>query len=93
MNKQRWTQAAALADAPYFTVVFASESSTGPRVYIARTPELPGCMAHGPTVEHALRELREARTEYIYSLLADGLPVPPPHEPLKNGEVYTVEVG
>ena len=28
--------------------------------YVAKVPELPGCMAHGPTQEAALRHAQEA---------------------------------
>jgi predicted RNase H-like HicB family nuclease len=92
MNKQRWKTAEHLAARPYFTVCFADEYTTGGRCYVARNPELPGCMGVGKTPKKAVRDLGLARVEYIYHLLKWKLTVPPPHEPLKNGEVYTVEM-
>ena len=46
--------------------------------YIVRIPELPGCMTHGDTPEHALRMAHEAIEGYIESLRRRGLPIPKP---------------
>jgi predicted RNase H-like HicB family nuclease len=44
--------------------------------YSAFVPDLPGCIATGPTVEAVEREIRDAIRFHIDGLKADGLPVP-----------------
>ena len=44
----------------------------------AYVPDLPGCVATGPTVEATENEIREAIRFHIEGLKADGLPVPAP---------------
>ena len=46
--------------------------------FVAEVPELPGCMAHGPTQETALREINEAMRLWIETAREDGQPVPEP---------------
>jgi predicted RNase H-like HicB family nuclease len=46
--------------------------------YSAYVPDLPGCIATGPTVEATENEIREAIRFHIEGLRADGLPVPAP---------------
>ncbi len=46
--------------------------------YSAYVPNLPGCVATGPTVEATENEIREAIRFHIEGLRADGLPVPAP---------------
>jgi predicted RNase H-like HicB family nuclease len=46
--------------------------------YSAYVPDLPGCVAAGPTVEAVEREIRDAIRFHIAGLRADGLPVPAP---------------
>lgn len=46
--------------------------------YLVRIPELPGCLTHGDTPEHALRMANEAIEGYIESLKKRGLPIPKP---------------
>ncbi len=43
--------------------------------YSAYVPDLPGCVAAGPTVEAVEREIRDA---IRFGLKADGLPIPAP---------------
>ena len=62
----------------YETVVNEDTATDGSPCYVARHPELPGCMSHGATPEEAVANLREARELYIRSLLEDGLDVPLP---------------
>jgi len=78
LNEQLWREAERLAARGYDIATYRESLSNGNEVIIAKHPELPGCIAHGATVEGALADLREARTEYIYSLLEDRLPVPSP---------------
>ncbi len=46
------------------TIVERDETTTGGFVYLARDPNLPGCMAHGGTVDEAIVNLNEARELY-----------------------------
>ena len=46
--------------------------------YSAYVPDLPGCVATGPTVAEVEREIREAIRFHIEGLEEDGLPVPAP---------------
>ena len=49
-----------------------------PGNYSGYVPDLPGCIATGPTVEAVENELRVAIRFHIDGLKADGLPVPGP---------------
>jgi predicted RNase H-like HicB family nuclease len=46
--------------------------------YSAYVPDLPGCIATGPTVEAVEKQIRAAIRFHIEGLEADGLPVPKP---------------
>jgi predicted RNase H-like HicB family nuclease len=46
--------------------------------YSAYVPDLPGCVAAGPTVETVEQQIRDAIRFHIGDLKADGLEVPPP---------------
>jgi predicted RNase H-like HicB family nuclease len=44
--------------------------------YFAWSPSLPGCFSNGRTIEDAKRNMREAVTQYVTALLAEGEPIP-----------------
>ena len=46
--------------------------------YSAYVPDLPGCVATGPTVPDVEQEIRAAIRFHIEGLREDGLPVPEP---------------
>ncbi len=46
--------------------------------YSAYVPDLPGCVATGPTVKAVEDELREAIRLHVAGLKEDGLAVPEP---------------
>lgn len=46
--------------------------------YVARHPDLDGCMAQGETADEAVASLKEARMLWIETRLTDGLVVPEP---------------
>jgi predicted RNase H-like HicB family nuclease len=46
--------------------------------YSAYVPDLPGCVAAGPTVEAVESEIRDAIRFHIEGLKEDGQSVPPP---------------
>lgn len=78
MDSELRKRARSLAGRPYIELVAEDQTTEGKPVYLASTPELPGCMAQGATEQEALENLLDARTEYILSLLKDDLPVPAP---------------
>lgn len=49
--------------------------NAGPN-YSASVPALPGCVATGPSLEEAQREIREAIEFHLEGLREDGLPIP-----------------
>jgi predicted RNase H-like HicB family nuclease len=60
-----------------FRYRIAVEWSDEDKVFIARVPALPGCMAHGPTAEKATHEVRVAADAMLSVLKEDGDPAPP----------------
>jgi predicted RNase H-like HicB family nuclease len=50
----------------------------GEEYWIARVVELPHCMTHGATPEEALRDIEDAKREWLKSNLEDRLPIPEP---------------
>ncbi|HEX7298443.1 MAG TPA: type II toxin-antitoxin system HicB family antitoxin [Solirubrobacteraceae bacterium] len=56
--------------------------------FSAHAPDVPGCVATGPTVDDTVANMRAALAFHFEGLRAEGLPVPPP---ASRGAV--VEVG
>jgi len=52
--------------------------STEDQAFIAEVPELPGCMAHGPSQEQALRNANEAVQLWVDTARDFGDPIPEP---------------
>lgn len=52
--------------------------SSEDEAYVAEVPELPGCMAHGPTQEAALRHAQEAIALWIDTAREHGDAIPEP---------------
>lgn len=44
--------------------------------YVAECPSLPGCISQGTTKEEAIKNIKDAITEYELVLREDNLPVP-----------------
>jgi len=78
MNKNQLQQAERLANRHYTINISQDTLSDGSIVFMARNPELQGCKAQGETPTDAVNNLREARIDYIYYLLEDGIDVPVP---------------
>jgi predicted RNase H-like HicB family nuclease len=95
IDEQLMREAMKLASRPY-TVSYETDTLVnGEHVYLLRNPELPAVKAQGESLEEANQNLEEARTDYIYSLLEDGLPVPEPATSAStgssaNGQVWTI---
>ena len=62
----------------YPSRVYPDVCTDGTQCYTAEIPVLPGCAAHGDTIEEALVMLDHARRAYIKARLEAGLAVPPP---------------
>ncbi|MDG6995954.1 MAG: type II toxin-antitoxin system HicB family antitoxin [Nitrososphaerota archaeon] len=45
-------------------------------VFIARVPELPGCVSNGRTKDEALNRVKEAIEGYLETLKEEGWPLP-----------------
>ena len=46
--------------------------------YVVDVPELPGCMAHGPTRQDAIRNAEDAIKFWIKTAKEDGITIPIP---------------
>jgi antitoxin HicB len=57
-------------------------------IFVARVPELPGCVSDGKTKEEALKNIREAIEGYMETLRYEGWPLPK----VVSEETVTVEV-
>jgi predicted RNase H-like HicB family nuclease len=67
----------------YAIVIEKAESN-----YAAYVPDLPGCVATGPTVEDTERLLREAIELHLEGMREDGIVIPEP-----SSVVEYVEIG
>ena len=47
-------------------------------IYIAKIPELSGCMAHGNTPEDAMREIKIALELWLETAIESGIKIPEP---------------
>jgi len=59
----------------YEIMIYWSEEDCS---FIAETPELPGCAAHGATYEEALRNAQDAIRLWIDTAKEFGDPIPEP---------------
>jgi predicted RNase H-like HicB family nuclease len=59
----------------YEIIIFWSSED---EAFVADVPELPGCMAHGPSYEDALRNAREAVALWLETAAALNRPIPQP---------------
>ncbi len=57
-----------------YAVIF-EKTSTG---YGAAVPDLPGCVASGPTFEDTKRLMKEAMELHLQGMREDGDPIPEP---------------
>lgn len=78
MSTHFLNEARRLAFRPYDEVISRDKTTRGDSIYLLENPELPGCMAQGRTIEEARQNLKDARVDYIASLLRDSLSVPQP---------------
>lgn len=78
MNNNLLKKAEELAARNYKIAVSEDRTTSGQVIYMAKNPELIGCMAQGATLEEAIGNLKDARIDYIYDSLKDGVAVPDP---------------
>ena len=57
---------------------FAVVIEEGPDNYSAYSPDLPGCVTTGQTVDEVKRNMREAISGYLQSMRDAGEPIPEP---------------
>jgi predicted RNase H-like HicB family nuclease len=48
------------------------------QAFVAEVPELPGCMADGPTYQEALRNVELVTSEWLETARELGRPIPEP---------------
>jgi predicted RNase H-like HicB family nuclease len=60
-----------------YDVEIVPEFVDGNVIFVARHPELRGCMSHGATPEEAMENLDEARALYLGALRQRGIDAPP----------------
>lgn len=84
MNNPLFEQAKRLAQQDYQVVISQDNLSDRSVVFMARHPELAGCKAQGATPQEATDNLLDARIDYIYFLLEDGLDVPAPNPNMRR---------
>ncbi len=61
-----------------YTVTVKRGEDAGKAYWVARVLELPHCMTHGDTPEEAIRDIEDAKREWLKSNLEDKLPIPEP---------------
>jgi len=61
-----------------YTITLKRGSGDGEKYWVARVVELPHCLTHGATPEEALKDIEDAKREWLKSNLEDGLPIPEP---------------
>jgi predicted RNase H-like HicB family nuclease len=74
-----------------YAVQIVPDECDGQRCYMAKHPELRGCMAQGWDPEEALANLDEARRDYLTTLVEMGLEVPLPKS--LQATVHTAHAG
>ena len=78
MSAKQTRQAEELAALPHQVHCFPDKTTDGDPCYVAIVPELPGCVSGGETVDEARTSVQEAKIDFIYFMLEDGLDVPQP---------------
>ena len=64
---------------PYSILLHEIEDE-GEKYWIAEVPELPGCKSHGSTIDEAVKNVEEAKKDWILDSLEDGDEIPTPIE-------------
>jgi len=75
----------------YAVVTWLADTTGGDYIYLARHPELPGCVAQGDMPEAARSALDEGREMYLAHLAAHKLPAPEPRV-MCSGDTVCVDL-
>ncbi|MCK6554930.1 type II toxin-antitoxin system HicB family antitoxin [Candidatus Binatia bacterium] len=59
------------------------EETEDPRFFGVTVPDIVGCTTTGRSVEHAIRQAREAIDLHLQYLTEEGLPLPQPSRPIE----------
>lgn len=78
MDSQLLHKAEECARQPYRIDVTLGIGDSGKPIYVARVPELHGCVTHGETANEARERMNVVIVDFIYTMLEDGLYVPAP---------------
>jgi predicted RNase H-like HicB family nuclease len=60
----------------FFNFEIVIEKEAEDEGYFAWSPNLPGCVSNGRTIEEARQRMREAVTVHVAALIEHGEPVP-----------------
>jgi len=72
----------------YFVKYAVVIENAGPN-FSAYVPDLPGCVATGPTAEEVEQNIRDALEFHLDGMREDGTPIPPPSSRVDYVEVAT----
>ena len=61
-----------------YPITLSQDEENGKVYFEAEIPDLPGCGAHGETIEEALKKLDEAKKLWLEVSLERNLPIPEP---------------
>jgi len=61
-----------------YPIMINKEIDEGKTYYVAEIPELPGCGAHGETIDAAMKSMDEARRLWIEGSYEKGIDIPEP---------------
>lgn len=87
MAKTIQEQAVRLSKLAYTVELLRDKTTDGDYIYLARNPELEGCMAQGLTEQEALNNLDDVRVEHIEHLLEHHLSVPYPNHAVASSQI------
>ena len=76
----------------YTIELLRDRTTDGDYIYLARNPELEGCMAQGLTEKEALENLNQIRIEHIEHLLEHHLPIPEPNHAFASSTIRNEDV-
>lgn len=90
MADDLWKSAERMARRLYAIEIKMDKMPDGNDIYVVYNPDLPGCMAHGDTLDEAIALLDEVRLDYINALLEEGIPFPAPQSFTTSSQRDTV---
>ena len=84
MAKTNREKAVELSKLGYTIELLRDKTTDGDYIYLARNPEIEGCMAQGLNEEEAISNLDEARVDLIEHFLNHNIPIPYPNRDLAS---------